>query len=76
MTQKGTHTWDLVIKYHRCHKCGYIIESRQDFEYRLGKYQKDIKCERCGNSYTLTRQTDPTFGPLFGEPEHPEFHWE
>ena len=76
MAQKGEHTWDLILQYHRCPKCGYIIESRQDYEYHLGKYQKDLECSRCHNRFTLTKQTKPTFGPLFGEAEHPEFTWE
>ena len=32
MTQKGEHTWDLVVDYHRCPKCGYINESRVEYQ--------------------------------------------
>lgn len=63
---KGNHTWDIIIQYHRCPKCGVIMESRLDYEYRLGKYQKDLECERCGHRFTLTKKTKPTFGPLWG----------
>ncbi len=75
MTQKGTHTWDLIIQYHKCPKCGYIIESRKDFYYRLGKWVKDVSCERCGHQFLLERKTDLTFGPLIGSPQPPEVEW-
>lgn len=75
MTQKGPHTWDLIVQYHRCPKCGFVMESRTDYEYRLGKYQKDIECERCGNRFTLTKRTRPSMGPLFGEGDHVEVEW-
>lgn len=75
MTQKGEHTWDIVIRYHRCPKCGYIMENREDYHYRLGKYQKDLVCNRCGTAFTETKKARHTFGPLFGEGDHPEFTW-
>lgn len=75
MTQKGPHTWDIIIQYHQCPKCGYINESREDYEYRLGKYQKDIRCERCGNNFTLTKRARPSMGPFFGEGDHAEVDW-
>ena len=64
--QKGNHTWDMIIQYHRCPKCGAIIESRFDFEYRLGKYVKDITCDKCNHCFTITKKIKPTFGPLWG----------
>ncbi len=75
MTQQGTHTWDLVIDYQFCPHCGYIIESRDKWEYRHAKYQKDLECPRCHTRFTLTKQVKPTFGPLFGEPEKADFDW-
>lgn len=75
MTQKGTHTWDLILHYHSCPECGKILESRQDYIYRNGTYQKKIICDRCGHSFTVTKPTHPTFGPLIGEPQHPEMDW-
>ncbi|MBA3957838.1 MAG: hypothetical protein H0X51_05525 [Parachlamydiaceae bacterium] len=75
MTQKGTHTWDLVVHYHKCPECGYIIESRQDYHYQLGKYIKELECSRCHKHFTVQKPSKPRFGPLLGEPEHPEFDW-
>jgi rubredoxin len=74
--QKGEHTWDMIIQYHRCPKCGHIIESREDFEYRLGGiYQKDLECPNCKNLFTLTKPRKPSFGPLIGDPQPTEMEW-
>lgn len=75
MTQKGTHTWDLIVQYHRCPKCGYIQESRENYEYRLGKYEKDLECERCHHRYHLEKKVKAKFAPLVGEPEYVEWDW-
>lgn len=76
MTQKGEHTWDLVIDYRRCPECGFIIESRDGFEYRLGKWEKEVDCTRCGNRFTVSSSRKPRFGPLIGEPQPREFDFE
>jgi len=75
MTQKGPHTWDINIQYHRCPKCGFILENRDNWQYRLGKYQKDLECPRCKQSFTVIKKTKPRFGPLIGEPQKAEFDW-
>lgn len=75
MAQKGSHTWDLHLQYHRCPKCGYILESRSDFENRFGKYIKELICNRCQHHFTLTKEVKPTFGPLTGNPQPVEFDW-
>lgn len=75
MTSTGTHTWKRSLYYHRCPACGYIFESRQDFEYRLGAYQKDLHCPRCQQAYTLTKIVKPQAGPFFGEAEGAEITW-
>lgn len=76
MTQKGEHTWDLVLQYHRCPVCGFIIESREDYQYRMGGvYQKDLECPRCKHRFTLTKPRKPTFGPLIGDPQPAEVDW-
>lgn len=75
MTQKGLHTWDLILQYHRCPKCGFIIESRDDFKYRLGKWLKAVHCERCGFSFELSKARKPSFGPLIGDPQPVEMDW-
>ena len=66
MTQKGLHTWDIIHQYHRCPNCGYIIESRDDYKYLLGKYEKDLECDRCHHQFTLTKHAKPVLGPLLG----------
>jgi uncharacterized C2H2 Zn-finger protein len=66
MTQKGTHTWDLILHYHLCPHCGYIFESRADYQYRLGSYQKDLECPRCHTQFMVTRNRKHHFGPLLG----------
>jgi uncharacterized C2H2 Zn-finger protein len=77
MSQKGEHTWDLVIQYHRCPVCGYITESRENYTYRMGgKYQKDLECPRCHHLFTLTKLRKPSFGPLIGDPQPKEVSWE
>lgn len=75
MPQKGEHTWDLIYHYHRCPKCGKVIESREDFVYRLGKYQKEVVCERCQFRFLVTKERAPTIGPLIGDPQPAETEW-
>ena len=75
MSQKGPHTWDIIIQYHGCPNCGHIIESREDFKYRLGKYVKELQCPACQKQFTLTKSTKPRFGPFFGDPEVVEWDW-
>lgn len=76
MTQKGSHTWDLVVDYQRCPKCGFINENREEFRYEMGSWIKDITCDRCGNHFTIKDKREPTFGPLIGTPQPPEVTWE
>lgn len=76
MTQKGTHTWDIVIQYHRCPSCGFITESREDYHYQMGKWLKQVECGRCGAITTYEQKLKPKFGPLIGTPQPPEFDWE
>jgi hypothetical protein len=73
--QKGAHTWDLSLKYHRCGSCGNIIESRDPYEYRLGEYIKEITCNRCGNTFTETKPAAAHLGPFLGDPGRAEFDW-
>ena len=76
MTQKGAHTWDLIIHYHRCPNCGYIVENREDFRYILGDWIKDVTCERCHHEFVVKKKNKPTFGPLIGTAQPPEVNWE
>jgi len=75
MSQKGAHTWDIMIHYHRCPACGYIIESRKGYHYQLGKYQKRVVCDRCSKQFIVTKSNPPMIGPLFGEPQPIETEW-
>lgn len=72
---KGDHTWPLYVHYHACPKCGFIIESREDYRYVMGKYKKELQCPRCNNSFKEIKPTTPTFGPLIGTPQPSEFDW-
>lgn len=75
MTQQGEHTWDLIVDYQRCPKCGFIIENRDAFHYELGKWVKDVSCDRCQHAFRVTNDQKPTFGPLIGSPQPPEVTW-
>ena len=63
---RGSHTWDIVVQYHRCPACHAIQESREDYRYQLGKYIKDLECPKCHHHYTIVKRSRPMFGPLFG----------
>ena len=76
MTQAGEHTWDLIIDYRRCPKCGWIIESRDAFRYELGSWVKEVSCDRCGNIFSVKDERRLRFGPLIGTPQPPEITWE
>lgn len=73
--QRGDHTWDVHVEYHRCPKCKKILESRKPFVYRLGKYVKEIECEACGHRFTEVKKRKPRFGPLIGDPQPAEVEW-
>lgn len=75
MTQKGEHTWDLILQYHRCPQCNFIIESREDYLFTNKAWTKDVSCPRCGNHFTVTKTRKKTFGPLIGTPQPPEIDW-
>lgn len=75
MTQRGPHTWDMIIEYYACPHCGYIHENRERFEDRFGKLVKDFVCERCGKHYQVEKKQKHKFGPLFGEETFLEFDW-
>ncbi len=75
MTQKGTHTWNIIIHYHRCPSCGKIIESRDDYVYEAGKQHKDLVCPRCLRGFTAVKRAPLRFGPLLGQEEHVEWDW-
>jgi len=63
--QRGDHTWDLVVAYHKCPVCGFIFENRDEYMYRLGSYIKECQCPRCSHSFTLKKCVKPRFGPFF-----------
>lgn len=68
--QHGNHTWDLVLHYYRCPKCGYILENRDKFEPYFNRLQKQVTCSRCQHLFIVTQKTKPRFGPLLGhDPE-------
>ena len=82
MTQRGEHTWDLTITYHRCSQCGYILENRDIYQYRKESeykdkegYYKDLECPRCHHKWTAKKPARSTIGPFLGEPEPVEIDW-
>lgn len=75
MSQRGNHTWDMVITYHLCPECGYINESRQKYEYLNGRYQKEAQCSRCHHAFTAVQPGTPSLGPILGDPQPVETEW-
>jgi uncharacterized C2H2 Zn-finger protein len=75
MSQRGSHTWDLTWDYQKCPQCGYIIESREKYIYRLGRYEKELECPRCKKVFTVVKPTKPSWGPLIGDPQPAEVDW-
>ena len=66
----GNHTWDLILHYYACPKCGYIMENRDKFEARFQRLEKEVKCPRCQHDFTVKKKTQPKLGPLLGhDPE-------
>jgi len=61
----GTHSWEQIIEYFRCKKCGFINESRTDYVSRRGEWQKDLSCKRCHHRFTVTKFERKQLGPLF-----------
>ena len=78
MPQKGTHTLDLVVMYHRCPKCDFIFESRKPFHVENGKYLKEETCPRCQHIFEDQVKPDSPLGALLhlGAPTKPEFTWD
>jgi uncharacterized C2H2 Zn-finger protein len=72
--QHGDHTWDLSLHYYRCPECGFIIEDRQAYLYRMGRYEKEVVCPRCGHSF-ISKKPLSTIGPIFGTPQPVEMDW-
>lgn len=69
MTQirrKGSHTWDIYVRYYRCPQCGAVIENRQAYQYHLGREEKHLDCPRCHKQFTVVKRAKHTFGPIFG----------
>lgn len=62
----GNHTWDLILKYYECPKCGYIIENREKFQRHLHRLEKEVVCPRCEQVFIVEKKNKPTFGPLLG----------
>ena len=66
----GHHTWDLVLHYDRCPRCGYVMENQDKFEVRFQQLEKNLTCPRCQHAFTISKKNQPTFGPLLGhDPE-------
>lgn len=55
MTQRGSHTWDIIIDYHLCPKCQCIVEDRQNYILNSGQYVKEVKCPSCAHPFSVTK---------------------
>ena len=64
---RATHTYKVVQQYHRCQDCGHIFESRQDFQYCMGEYVKQLECPCCKHSFQEVKGARKALGPLLGE---------
>lgn len=62
----GNHTWDSILHYYRCPRCGYVIENRDKFELHFHRLEKNLLCSRCQHSFKITKKSKPAFGPLLG----------
>ena len=75
MSDKGSHTWEMILHYHRCPDCGYIFESRKPYEEVMGRLEKEERCPRCTEKFLVSKERKPTFGPLIGDPQPVETEW-
>lgn len=76
MTQNGIHTWDIVVDYQRCPKCGFINESRNKYSSSKEKLFKEVNCGRCHECFIVSKDKAKRFGPLFGNPTPADFTWD
>lgn len=77
MSQKGAHTWDIVIDYQKCPKCAWITESRKTYQCHNGKWGKEIECQRCHHRFIVTKQEKvPKIKPFFSDGESIEVDWD
>jgi hypothetical protein len=71
-----THSFEIQVDYQRCPDCGFIIEDRKKYNYKMGKVQKKVHCDRCCKDFVIERGVKPTFGPLLGDlTSKPEVDW-
>lgn len=66
MTQKGSHTWDILIDYHLCPECKHIVENRQEYSLKSGQYVKEMKCPSCGHSFSVFKAKKPRWSLFAG----------
>lgn len=77
MSQKGPHTWDMVLDYQRCPACGFVQETRVPylFDKKTGNYLKSLDCERCSHTYQAVKPSKLKRRPLISEGEPAEITW-
>ncbi len=74
--QRGEHTWNLFLHYCSCPQCGFVMESRNDYEAGgAGVFQKNLSCHRCGCHFTIKKVSHAAMGPLIGKGEPIEVEW-
>lgn len=52
----GDHTWDIVMDYHQCPFCDFIVENRQKYILQEGFYRRDLICTRCNQPFTVQKK--------------------
>lgn len=77
MSEKGSHTWDIIIDYHRCPNCEFINESRKKYHILQGKQQKEIDCQRCHHRFVVIKKgAVPKIRPIFSNADSYEIDWD
>lgn len=75
MTQKGNHTWDIILDYHLCPNCKRIVENRQDYMLSSGQYVKEIKCPYCDHQFSCFKEKKARWSLFSGSDDAPEWDW-
>lgn len=57
----GNHTWDMIVDYHACPQCGYVMENRQKYSCRANECRLDLKCPRCQHLFAVIKKKPKTY---------------
>ena len=73
--QKKLYTWETILEYIKCPKCGWILEDRQLYKSFFGKPYKQLQCLQCQHQWMVEKKKSQRFGPLFGEATPTTVEW-